>query len=260
MTNPEPRSLRDRINAGGSAFGVFLNLGSPAAAAICSQAGLDWILIDLEHGSGSEASLVGDIQAARTGGAAVLVRVESNERLRASRTLDLGADGVMVPRIEDASDARIAVSNLRFPPRGRRGVALMTPAAGFGRLTVVELVNSADPLGIIQIETESAVADADGIAAIDGVDVLFVGPADLSTALGQPGRLDHQTVRAAMAAVVAATEANGKTAGILVPSVDAARTYIDLGFRFIGIGSDASHLATAVRGIRREMDEMPTTK
>jgi 2-dehydro-3-deoxyglucarate aldolase/4-hydroxy-2-oxoheptanedioate aldolase len=235
--------LRQRLAAGETLVGTFLNLGSPLAAEICGLAGFDWALVDLEHGAGTEAELIPTLQALRHTGAAALVRVEANERPRFARALDAGAAGVMVPRVDGADEARAAVASMRHPPDGVRGVAHMNRGAGW-RLGGAD---DADPLCVIQVESEPAVREAAAIAAVDGVDVLFVGPSDLSHAMGIPGRLEHERFRAAVADVVAAARGAGKAAGILLRSGSGLEQALDEGFRFVGIGSDSLFLAEGAR-------------
>ena len=155
-----------------------------------ARAGFDWLLIDLEHGAGTESELLASLHAMGATPAAALVRPQSGERLRIGRALDLGAHGIMVPRVDLPEQAREAISFMRYPPDGARGLALSTRGAGLGELghTQIQAINRRI-LGIIQIESRSAVEHAAEIAAIDGVDVLFVGPTDLSHSLGVPGRL-----------------------------------------------------------------------
>ncbi len=125
-------TLRERILRGDLLIGTFLNLGSPVSVELAGRAGFDWVLIDLEHGSGTEADLLIQLYAASTAGANALVRVESSSRLRFGRALDLGAPGIMVPRLETVAEVREAVSFLRWPPDGIRGVALSTRGADLG--------------------------------------------------------------------------------------------------------------------------------
>ena len=190
------QSLRRRILAGEPTVGTFLNLGSRVSAEICAMAGFDWVLIDLEHGSGTNADLLGQLQAITGTGATPLVRVELTARTLVSRALDPGAGGVMFPRIDSAAEAREAVSYLRFPPDGVRGVAAQNRTGRFGRVPIGELGALDDDLiGVVQVETLGSLDDIDAIAAVDGVDVLFVGPGDLTYALGVPGRTDDPSYR-----------------------------------------------------------------
>jgi 2-keto-3-deoxy-L-rhamnonate aldolase RhmA len=227
--------IKERLAAGETLVGTFLNLGSPLAAEICGLAGFDWALVDLEHGAGTEAELIPTLQALTHTGTAGLVRVEANERPRFARALDAGADGVMVPRVDSAAEAQAAVASMRYAPRGVRGVAYMNRGAGW-----IPGPPERDTLCAIQIESAEAVADAGAIAAVDGVDVLFVGPNDLRQALGGP-------IDEAVDVVLAAARAAAKTAGILVRSREALEESLERGFRFVGIGSDSLFLAEGAR-------------
>jgi len=243
-----PMTFRQRLRAGELLVGCFLNTGSPVAAEICAAAGFDWLLIDLEHGSATEAALLPQLQAVAASGTAPLVRVETNERARCTKALDFGAEGVMVPRIDGADDAVIAVSHLRYRSGGGRGVALLNRAGGFGARGR-ENVETFDEraVGVVMIENEQAVLAADAIAAVDGVDCLFVGPADLTHALGVFLRTDDERFLQALEAVLTAAASHGKAAGVIASDSEDARRYRDLGFTLIAVGSDSSFLVAGAR-------------
>ncbi len=251
MSSPSPSpapTLRARVLAGETLFGLFLDLGSPLSAEICSRAGYDWLVVDLEHGAGTEADLVGLLQSVEVGGSTAVVRPQSGERLRIGRALDMGAAGIVIPRLESAAEVREAVSFLRYPPAGGRGVALRTRGAGMGTIGHGEVARVDERIvGIVQIESVGALREADAIAAIDGVDVLFVGPADLTHSLGVPGRFDDETYRAALKTVVDACAAHGKAAGILVYDLAVVTGLLELGYRFVGIGADGALVAGGAR-------------
>jgi 2-keto-3-deoxy-L-rhamnonate aldolase RhmA len=232
-TSSSASTTRERLAAGESLVGTFLNLGSAVAADACSRAGFDWLLVDLEHGAGTEAELIPTLQAIG-GRCTSLVRVEVNARPRFARALDAGADGVMVPRVDTAEEAVEAVRRMRYPPRGTRGVAHMNRAKGWGLGS-----EDGDALCVIQIESRSAVDQAGAIAETDGVDVLFVGPSDLGAALG--------TTDLPLDSVIEAARAHGKAAGILARSREDGERYLEQGFRFVGIGSDSLFLAQGAR-------------
>jgi 4-hydroxy-2-oxoheptanedioate aldolase len=248
MYTPFDRSFRDRTLARETLFGMFLDLGSAVSAEACAAAGYDWLLIDLEHGAATEADLVGLIQAVEVGGSIPLVRPQSGERLRIGRPLDAGARGIMVPRLDTAEEAREAVTFLRYPPDGVRGVAIRVRGAGLGFFAHDQLKTLNERiLGIVQIESLGGLREADAIAALDGVDVLFVGPADLTHALGVPGSFEDPSYLAALDAVAAACRAHGKAAGILIYDTAVVPRLLEIGYTFIGIGSEGAFVADGAK-------------
>ena len=252
----QPRTdLRRRVLAGEVTFGAFAGLASPIAAEILGRTGLDWVILDLEHSTLSEADLLAATYALQVTLSAALVRVEEGTRLRIGRALDFGAEGLMIPRLETAEQVRDAVSWFRFPPEGIRGLALSTRGAGQGAVSHADVHRLNElPLGIFQVESPTAVANAEAMAAIDGVDVLFVGPADLSHALGVPGRFTDPTFVQALESVAEAAGKHGKAAGILLKGSEDVPAYLDRGYTFIGLGSDGGWVgsgASAVLGMAR---------
>jgi 2-keto-3-deoxy-L-rhamnonate aldolase RhmA len=244
--------LRRRIRAGEALFGTFLGLASPVAAEICARAGFDWVIVDLEHGSGSESDLLTSLLAIETTATTAIVRPQSGERMRIGRALDLGAHGLMIPRVDVPDQAREAISFMRFPPDGVRGLALSTRGAGLGERSHADVRGINEHLvGIIQIESASAVEHAAEIAALDGADVLFVGPTDLSHSLGIPGQFTSPVYKAALETVVSAANAAGKATGILLRDVATLPRHLELGFRFIGLGSDDAFVAEGARAMVR---------
>lgn len=243
------RTLRDRFRAGEVTVGTFLGLGSVVAAEVCAAAGLDWVLVDLEHGGGDEDQVGSVVAAAGAYGAATLVRVEQPDRIRIGRALDAGAAGVMFPRISSAAEAAAARRHQLYPPAGDRGVASYNRAARWA-LDPSALDRANDhAVGIVQIETAGAVEDLAAIAATPGADVLFVGPQDLSYALGVPRQFDSPVFQEVLDRVVAACRAHGKVAGILANDRASIERYRDRGFGFLAIGSDATLLAATVRSV-----------
>lgn len=244
------KPLKERVTRGETLVGCFLNLGSPLTAEIVARAGFDWLLIDLEHGAGTEADVLGQLQAVEPTQAAVVVRVESHHRQRAHRVLDLGAHGIMFPRVNDAAEAEAAVAGLRYGPDGVRGVALMNRACEFGARGREYIANANGLLlGVVQIESGMAVETADEIAATDGVDVLFVGPWDLSHALGIFGDFKHAKFQDAIRRTASAAMRQKKASGILLQKPEDMALYHDLGYRFFACNSDGGLLNAAARGL-----------
>ena len=237
--------LRARLAAGRATLGTFLGTASPIAAEVCAAAGFDWLLLDLEHGSGGEEQVGATVPAAAAYGVPTVVRVESDARIRIGRVLDAGAAGVMLPRLDTPEQVSAAIRHLYYPPRGDRGVATYNRACRFG-LDPGALDRADDEVvGVVQIESARAVAAAEEIAAIDGVDVLFVGPRDLSHDLGVPGQVTAPKFLDALNQVRLASHKHGKACGLLVNDGAAAATKLDEGWTFVTIGSDSTLLAAA---------------
>lgn len=254
------KNLKKRLQKGETLNGCWLNLGSSITAEIVSLSGFDWVLIDLEHGAGVEKDVLYQLQAIEHTPAAPLVRVESFEKQRIHRVLDMGAEGIMCPRINSAGEARQAVEAMRYPPEGKRGVAKMIRATGFGK-NFDEYYREANEnlLGVIQIETPEALAHLDEIAALDGVDVLFVGPADLSMALGIFGQFDHPRFKEALMSTREAAQRAGKATGILLFNPEDYPTYLNLGFRMIACGADATFVANGARAMAEKLNRFRAT-
>lgn len=242
--------IRKRVLAGELVTGTWLNLGSSLTAEIAGRAGFDWLLIDMEHGAGDQESLVHQLQAIDIGPSVALVRIAWNEAPRFKRALDLGPGGIMVPYINTPEEARQAAAAMRFSPTGVRGAARFNRAVAFGQDFETYFAEANDNLlTVIQIESPEAVANAEAIAAVDGVDVLFIGPLDLSVNMGMMGQFQHPEFRAALAKVVAAAKGAGKAAGILLANPDLLPQTIADGFTFVAVGSDGHCVASGMKNI-----------
>lgn len=249
LDRPVPgRALRARIRAGETLFGAWAGLGSPGAAELLGDAGLDWVVVDLEHGAATEADLVAHLTAIEVTGTPALVRPQSAERLRVGRALDLGAAGLVLPRLDTIEQVREAVSFLHYPPAGTRGVALITRGGRLGSVAHagIAAINE-DIVGIVQIESPEALEAADDFAAEEGVDVLFVGPADLSHSLGVPGQFASSRYQDALRRVVDACRKHGKAAGILLYDPASFGPHLELGYTFVGLGADFSFVRDGAR-------------
>lgn len=244
-------SFKQSVRHGDTNVGTFLNLGSPLVAEVCALSGFDWLLVDLEHGAGGEEALVGQLLAGAAHDVPVLARVESAERIRVGHALDLGVVGVMYPRLDTSVEVAAAVSHLWYPPQGDRGIATYNRARRFGGDARPTSDVNDELLCVVQIETASALSNVKDIAATPGVDVLFVGPSDLSAALGVPGQLDSDVYLEALTQVVAAARDARIAAGILVGDVEGVQRHLDRGFSFIAVASDSALLRLAATAAAR---------
>ncbi len=247
------KDFRARVLAREWLAGTWVATGSPVAAEIAGLAGFDWVLLDHEHGPGGEETMLHQLLAVGGTPAVPLVRIAANETPRFKRVLDAGAHGVMAPFINTAEEARAAVAAMRYPPRGRRGVVKSNRGSSYGAEWEEYYLHAHEWLPFLaQVETPEAVANIDAIAAVDGVDVLFVGPTDLTHNLGIRDQLDHPDFLAAQQRVVAAAKKHGKAAGLLVHVPGLVTRCREQGFSFVALGSDGGvlragfhqHLAT----------------
>ncbi len=224
-------------------IGLWSSLCSNVAAEVIADSGFDWILIDTEHSPNEVPDVLAQLQACGRGTATPIVRPAWNDPVLIKRYLEIGATTLLIPFVQNAEEARRAVAACRYPPAGIRGVTTMGRGSRYGR--VADYLKRADgEIGLlVQIETGAALDVLEEIAAVDGVDGVFIGPADLSASLGQIGNPSHPAVQEAMKGAVDRLRAVGKPAGILAPREDDARRYIEWGYTFVAVGTDIGLLA-----------------
>ncbi len=256
MTEPAQNAFKAALRQKRRQIGLWSVLGSNLSAEIVAHAGFDWVVLDTEHAPNEVPALLAQLQAMATGTAEPVVRCAWNDAVLIKRILDLGVRSLLVPFVQNADEARRAVAATRYPPEGVRGVAISTRATGWGRLLPGYHANAnAQMCVIVQVETRTAVADLEAIAAVDGVDGLFIGPSDLAADLGHLGNPAHPEAQAAIADAVKRIRAAGKAAGILTADTAAARRYLDLGFTFVAVGSDAGSLLQHTTALARQFKE-----
>lgn len=251
------KTIKEKLRSGEAVHGCWLNSGASLDAEIIGKAGFDWITIDLEHGVGTEYNLLHQLQALNGSTAFPIVRVESLIQPRVSRVLDLGAQGILFPMIKNPQQAREAVSYLRYPPEGLRGMATMTRATEFGRnLDSYYQEHKQQIMGIIQIETRESLDHLEEIASIEGVDVLFVGPADLTLSMGIFRQFDHPDYIKALKKVQRAAQQAGKATGTLMPHPGEYEKYYELGYRMLGCGSDSFFVIQGSREMVKALNDL----
>jgi len=250
------KNLKERIHLGECVHGCWVNLGSLVSAEIVGRAGFDWVLIDLEHGAGNTATMYHQLQVLAGTPTTSLVRIDDITRPNVQHILDAGASGIMFPQIQTGEEADRSVRMMYYPPRGVRGMAKSVRATGFGK-NADAYVNNLDSniVGVIQIETINALKHLDAIAAVDGVDVLFVGPFDLSMALGIFGQLDHPLYQQAIKDVAQAAEKHGKATGALLRDVIEYTMYYQLGYRFLACGADGAFVTKGADEMVTQMNQ-----
>lgn len=250
------RELKRAIESGNYPVGTWLSIGHPSVAEISANQDFDFVLIDTEHTSmGLETveNMARGVDAA--GETSTVVRVPENDTARIKRVLDIGVGGVMVPMVEDAEEARELVESVRYPPEGVRGVA-GGRASTYG-LDFPEYLEEAHEsiLTIVQIETEAGLRNAEEIAAVDGIDALFVGPSDLSASLGLFDDQENPQFQNAVQDVLEAGDRTGIPVGTLTIELPEIESRIEEGFDFLIVGKDTSTLMRGNREARKRYAE-----
>lgn len=241
-------SIRKHVQAGEMLVGAWLNLGSPASAEIAGLAGFPWVLIDREHGGGDERDLAMQVMAADCGGACSVVRVGQIDALEIKRALEYGAMGVMAPSVNTPEEAARVVRFVHIPPAGGRGVASSARCCRYG-FGYHEYLNTANELltVMVQIESRDAVENCAAIAAVEGVDVLFVGPTDLSVSLDLRPGAESSVLDECFRRVSEVARETGKAAGILARDPEQVKRYTAMGYTVISVASDRGLLASGFR-------------
>jgi 2-dehydro-3-deoxyglucarate aldolase len=255
MTAPEPyrpfpNAFKRRLVDGETLIGCWCSLANPITTEVLGVAGFDWLLLDGEHSPNDVTTFIPQLMALKDSVSAPIVRPSWNEAVEIKRLLDAGFYNFLVPFVESADDARRAVAATRYPPAGIRGVSVSQRSNRFGTVPDYFAGINAQICVLVQIESNAGLAAAAQIAAVDGVDCVFVGPSDLAAALGHLGQPGHPAVQAAIAEVFAKVRAAGKPAGILAPVEADARRYLDMGATFVGVGSDLGVFRAATQALR----------
>jgi len=253
MPAPENK-LKAALARGEMQIGLWLATGQPLMAEIAATAGYDWCLIDGEHAPYDLTAILAQLQAMNGAGAVPVVRVPAGLDWVLKQVLDIGVQTVMVPMVETAEDAAAMVRAVRYPPDGARGLAAsMVRASGYHAIPDYATTANDEICLIVQVESAAAIENIDAIAGVSGVDVVFIGPADLSADMGFIGNADAPEVQAAIRYAVERIRAAGKAAGIIGGGDYTAMR--DLGVTFLGLSADVSLYAAAVRDLAREARE-----
>ena len=243
-----PNTAKAKLKAGEVVFGCFVRYPDPGLVEVLSYQPWDFLVFDGEHGLLEPRDCENLVRAADVRGMTPIVRVPTNQPATILRLMDTGALGLHVPWVNSAAEAEAAVHSVKYHPRGQRGLAGVR-AADYGQAgTLADYTQraNAETLVVVQVETAAAVSQAGEIAAVDGVDVVFIGPSDLSQSYGVPGQPQHPTVQAAMDEIIRAVSKSSAALGIMVPNAAAARQWHERGARYIAIGLEAV-LAPAAR-------------
>lgn len=224
-------------------IGLWSTLCSNIGAEVIAHAGFDWILLDTEHSPNELPGLLTQLQAMGRGTASPVVRAAWNDPVLIKRILDIGAQSILLPYVQTPQEAQRAVQSVRYPPRGIRGVSAGSRSSQYGRVKDYLSRAEEEICLLVQIESQAALNELEAIAGIEGIDGVFIGPADLSASLGHLGNPQHPETQAALQDAVRRLSALGKPAGILTAVEADARRYIEWGYRFVAVGVDTGLLA-----------------
>jgi 2-keto-3-deoxy-L-rhamnonate aldolase RhmA len=252
------KSLRQRVLAGDTVLGsMMFELLSPGIPQLLAHAGAEYVIYDMEHTGTSLETIKAQIAYCRGLPIAPMARVPRGEYHFLARALDIGCHGVMVPMVESEAQARAIVEATHYPPRGRRGAAFGFAHDDYAAGDPKGKMRAADArtLVIAQIETERGLEQVEAIAAVDGIDVLWVGHFDLTNFLGIPGEFDNPTYVKAVERIVTAGRKNKKGLGFMAASADWARQYKKLGFNMLAAGPDQALLMAGVSGILASVED-----
>jgi 4-hydroxy-2-oxoheptanedioate aldolase len=237
-------AFKHALAAGKLQIGLWSSLCSNIVADILADSGFDWILLDSEHSPNEIPDLLSQLQSiGRGGGTTPIVRPAWNDMVLAKRCLDIGAQTLLFPYVQDAEEARRAVASTRYPPEGVRGVAVAARASRYGRTPGYLTKANSEMCVLVQVETRTALDNLEAIAEVEGIDGIFIGPSDLSASLGHLGNPQHAESQAAMKDAATRLRKLGKPAGILTGNEEEARRYIDWGYLFVAVGADVGLLA-----------------
>jgi 4-hydroxy-2-oxoheptanedioate aldolase len=246
--NAFKRTLAERRHQ----LGLWCSLPGAYAAEIVAGSGFDWLMFDTEHSPGDPITVLAQLQAAAPYPVSCVVRPAANDTVLIKRFLDIGAQTLLIPFVQDEEEAAAAVAAMRYPPDGVRGVSSVSRATGFGRVADYGRRAAAELCLLVQVETVEAVERLEKIAAVPGVDGIFIGPGDLGASMGYVGQPGHPAVKAMIEDIIRRLAACGMPSGILTPDTAFAARCMELGTSFTAVGMDAGILARGTEALARQ--------
>jgi 4-hydroxy-2-oxoheptanedioate aldolase len=254
--NPFKRALAE----GRPQIGLWCTLSSHVVIEVLAGSGFDWLLLDTEHSPNELPMVLSQLQAAAGYPTHAVVRPAWNDMVTIKRLLDVGAQSLIIPYVQNAEEARRAVAYTRYPPDGKRGVSGVSRATRFGRIADYGRRAHQELCVAVQVETREALTHIEEMAAVSGVDGIFVGPADLAADMGRVGEQGHPEVQAAIEDAITRIRRAGKAPGILYADEARVRRYLELGALFVAVGVDAAILAreTQALAVRYKRPAAPT--
>ena len=245
-------AFKRALKAGKAQIGLWSSLSSNYSVEVIAGAGFDWLLLDMEHSPNDLENLLAQLQAAAPYATHPVVRVPWNDMVTIKRVLDIGAQSLLVPYVSTAAEGAAAVSFTRYPPKGMRGVAGTTRATRFGRIKDYARRAQEEICLLVQVETQGALDNIEAICAIEGIDGVFIGPADLHASLGYTGEIANPQVTPRIEEAIRRIRKAGRAAGILTPNEADARRWLDCGALFVAVGADVGILARGAEALAQK--------
>ncbi|WP_024795211.1 aldolase/citrate lyase family protein [Tomitella biformata] len=248
----------ERLRTGDTQFGMWIALGNAYSAEVCAGAGLDWLMLDQEHVPNDIRSTLSQLQAVAAYPVEVLIRPASGDPVAIKQLLDIGATNLIVPMVDSAEQARALVAATRYPPVGIRGVGSALARASRWNRTSDYLITADDGITLtVQVESVAGLAELEQIVAVDGVDAVFIGPADLAASMGYLGQPEAPEVVSVIEQAISTIVASGKFAGVNAFNEQTARRYMAAGARFVLVGADIAILARGSEALASRYAETP---
>jgi 4-hydroxy-2-oxoheptanedioate aldolase len=263
---PSPNGFKAALRDRRPIIGLWLAMADAYAAELAGHAGFDWLVVDGEHGPNDLRSIMAQLQALQGSPSEAVVRLPVGETWMIKQALDIGARSLLIPMVDSVEQTQALVRAVRYPPDGIRGMgAAIARASRFGTVADYAAKAGDDICLVVQAETRAAMADIERIAAIDGIDGVFIGPADLAADMGFPGNLGAPEVQVAIEKGIAAILKAGKPAGILTFDETLNRRYLELGATFVAVGADVAEFSVALQRLRSryrqaDADETQTSR
>lgn len=259
---PAPKNVfKQALREGRPQIGFWQALASAYTVEIAADSGFDWLLLDAEHAPNDIPLLLSQLQAMKGGASHAIIRPPIGETYLVKQLLDIGAQTLLIPMVESQEHARAMVRAVRYPPHGVRGVgAALARASRFNRIPDYLQTANDEICLLVQIESRAGLAALDEIAAVDGVDGIFIGPADLAADMGFLGQPAAPEVQTEVERALTRIQSHGKAAGILIGDLGLARHYVDMGATFVAIGNDVTLFANAVSKLLRDFEATVAVK